>query len=203
MRALFVEDQRDRGVPLADNGHDTLPKAEADKLPTLKWEQIDKRDEYRRKLVRSLLDQGRVQTAEDFYDAAFIFQHGQQPSDYLLAHILATEAIALGDRSAIWISAATLDRYLQSSGQKQIFGTQYSDEKYAFYLQHRGDKNLVDELKAFTGSKQTLEPYDETLLPEYIRHDFCVPETTAQHAYIDAVNAGKSPKFPHVEDCKK
>jgi hypothetical protein len=203
MRALYVEDQRDRGVPLAEDGKSILPKVEADKRQTYDWQEINRRDEERRKLTRSLMEQGKLQTGEDFYDAAFIFQHGQSPDDYLLAHVLATEAIARGQRSAIWISAATLDRYLQSLGQKQIFGTQYTDGKYAFYLQHRQDKNLNDEMHAFDGSKQTLEPYNETLLPNAIRHDFCVPNPDLQHAYVDAVNAGKDAAPPRLSDCRK
>ena len=203
LRALYVEDQRDRGVPLADDGKSILSKVEADKLPSYDWPQINKRDEERRKLTHSLMEQGKLQTGEDFYDAAFIFQHGQSPDDYLLAHVLAVEAIARGQHSAIWISAATLDRYLQSLGQKQIFGTQYSDGKYAFYLQHRNDKNLDAEMQAFDASKQTLEPYDETLLPNTIRNNFCVPNPDLQHAYVDAVNAGKNATPPRLSDCRK
>jgi hypothetical protein len=203
LRALYVEDQRDRGVPLADDGKSILSKAEADKLPSYDWQQMSKRDEERRKLTHSLMEQGKLQTGEDFYDAAFIFQHGQSPDDYLLAHVLAVEAIAHGEHSAIWISAATLDRYLQSLGQKQIFGTQYSDGKYAFYLQHRNDKNLDAEMQAFDASKWTLEPYDETLLPNTIRQDFCVPNRDLQHAYVDAVNAGKNATPPRLSDCRK
>ncbi len=52
-------------------------------------------------------------------------QHGDAADDYLLAHILAVEAIVKGDASSKWISAATLDRYLQAIGKSQIFGTQY------------------------------------------------------------------------------
>lgn len=81
-------------------------------------------DAARRQRVRELLDFGALQSGADFYYAAFIFQHGNEPDDYLLAHTLSMAALARG-YDAAWISAATLDRYLQSIGTPQIFGTQY------------------------------------------------------------------------------
>jgi hypothetical protein len=44
-----------------------------------------------------LLESGKLETAEDFHDAAFIYQHGQKPDDYLLAHVLAMVAVQKGD----------------------------------------------------------------------------------------------------------
>lgn len=37
LRSLYVEDQRDRQVALADDGVNMLPKDQADKLPTYDW----------------------------------------------------------------------------------------------------------------------------------------------------------------------
>jgi hypothetical protein len=50
-----------------------------------------------------------LQTAEDFREAALVFQHGPLPEDLLA---LAMVAVAKGDPSALWIATATLDRYL-------------------------------------------------------------------------------------------
>ena len=44
---------------------------------------------------------------------------------FLKAHVLATAALAQGHQDAAWIAAASLDRYLQSTGRPQIYGTQY------------------------------------------------------------------------------
>ena len=82
-------------------------------------------DEQRRGAVAELLKQGKLHTGEDFEHAAFIFQHGGTPDDYLLAHTLAMVAVARGRSTAIWIAAATLDRYLQNIKQPQIYGTQF------------------------------------------------------------------------------
>jgi len=200
MRAIYVQDQRDRGVLMADNGDalksgDTLPPAK-----DLSWDEITKRDEERRKQVNNLLAEGKVVTAQDFRDAAFIFQHGQTADDYLLAHILATEAIVLGDTNARWIAAAALDRYLQIIGQKQVFGTQYGDTKFAYYMQHKADADVLQKLQTIP-STTTLEPYNSKLLPATIRKDFCVPDVSEQQKYVDATNAGKQADIPRIPGC--
>ena len=78
-----------------------------------------------RERVAALLAAGALHTADDYRKAAFVFQHGDRSDDYLLAHTLALVAVAKGDQGAAWIAAATLDRYLQSVRQPQIYGTQY------------------------------------------------------------------------------
>jgi hypothetical protein len=90
------------------------------------WKVVGAADEQRRASVKRLLLQGKLHTGEDFNKAAFIFQHGGTPDDYLLAHTLAMVAVARGDSTALWIAGATLDRYLMSIKQPQIYGTQYS-----------------------------------------------------------------------------
>lgn len=112
---LYVEDQRDRGV--GSESGESLP-----------WEETESRARARRQRVHELLALNTLKTAEDFHDAAFIYQHGQTPADYLLAHVMATGAVQKGDARSLWISAATLDRYLNSINQPQVFGTQYNSK---------------------------------------------------------------------------
>jgi len=190
LRALYVEDQRDRGVALADDGVSMLSKTQADKLPSYDWEKdVPKRDEARREQARAMLTMP-GHNGEDYYYAAFIFQHGQKSDDYLFAHILATEAVALGYSRAKWISAATLDRYLQTIGQKQVFGTQYVGENYAYYLEHQHDADVIEKFKKIS-DQQTLEPYNSQMVPDAIRTDFCVPLLATQQQHIADVKAGK------------
>jgi mannose/fructose/N-acetylgalactosamine-specific phosphotransferase system component IIB len=201
VRQIFVQDQRDRGVPYADNGQDMLSEAAAKNLPVVSGKDIFTHDAARRAQVATLLHDGMLKTAEDFREAAIIFQHGSTADDYLLAHVLAIEAMAKGDTRAREIAAVTLDRYLQSAGKQQIFGTQYLDARYAFTLQHLHDKDLDQEVKAIPDSKQTMEPYDRALLPDALRADFCVPPQQQQTDYITAVNSGKTAHLPGVEHC--
>ncbi len=109
---------------------------------------IQQTDAERRQRTRELLDRGELITGRDFYAAAFVFQHGDKPDDYLLAHVLAIRALGLGLADAEWIAAATLDRYLQSIERGQVYGTQTSWK---------------------SGEDVTMQPYDRELVPEHVR----------------------------------
>jgi len=122
---------------------------------------IARQDAERRAQVKALLAGDQLRAAEDFKRAAFIFQHGDTPDDYLLAHTLAALAVAKGDPSAMWIATATLDRYLQSSGKPQIFGTQFKDT---------------------TDHHATQDPYDRGLISDALRRQLGVPSLAAQQA---------------------
>jgi hypothetical protein len=135
---------------------------------------------------------GKLVTAQDFHDAAYIFQHGQEAGDYLLAHILAVEAVVKGDVSSKWISAATLDRYLQAIGQPQVFGTQYSDRDFAFLVKHRGDPEAIKTHEHEPGMSQ--QPYDKKLMPDALRLSFCVPNLAQQELNLKEFESGTSPK---------
>jgi hypothetical protein len=152
---------------------------------------VNSRDALRRGEAKLLLAAGELKTAQDFHDAAFIFQHGHSPDDYLLAHILAIEAIVKGDASSKWIAAATLDRYLQAIGQKQVFGTQYLSKSYLYLLQHKDDPNAVNSPEA-QQKGMTQGPFDRTLVPDALRGDFCVPAQATQETKPSENNSGKT-----------
>jgi len=98
------------------------------------------------------MSEGRVQSGEDYYYAAFIFQHGQKPSDYLYAHVLAVTAVNKGFKSAIWLCAATLDRYLCSIKQPQVFGTQIGSLDDGPTTQEPYDKEMVSDTRGQCGA---------------------------------------------------
>ncbi|HSI19400.1 MAG TPA: hypothetical protein VK980_16645 [Sphingomonas sp.] len=127
--------------------------------PKIDWPAVREADQSRRIRTQALLDAGQLNSADDFYHAAFVFQHGDLPEDCLKAHALAVVAAARGKREAAWIAAATLDRYLQRIGQPQIYGTQY--------LRH-GDKDW------------TQEPYRRDLLSDALREATGVPPIPRQ-----------------------
>jgi hypothetical protein len=143
MQKIFEADQKPRQNP-------------ADLTPD-KWTVINREDAQRRSQTAKLLADGQLHTGEDFDRAAFIFQHGSTPDDYLLAHTLAMIAVAKGDDSALWIGTATLDRYLQSVGKPQIYGTQFKSTKDA-----------------------TQEPFNRNLISDSLRHELGVPSLAAQ-----------------------
>ena len=92
MRRIFEEDQRDRAAGTAK----------------IDWKVVDKADSARREATAKLLAEGKLHTGEDFERAAFVYQHGGTPDDYLLAHTLAIVAAVRGRGSAAWIAAAPL-----------------------------------------------------------------------------------------------
>jgi hypothetical protein len=151
LTAIFAADQADR-----KDGINT------------DWTVVAPRDQARRKRVRQVLDEGQLHSADDFYHAAFVFQHGDDPSDYLLAHVLSMAAQAKGHPQAGWIAMATLDRYLQKVGQAQVLGTQSVNGQ---------------------GGSLGKGLYDEALIPDSLRVALGVPtraEEAAQRAAMEA-----------------
>jgi len=142
MRKIFAEDQRVR-----------------QSYPNIDWASVSKSDAIRRAETMKLLNEGNLHSGEDFTWAAFIFQHGSGPDDFLLAHTLAVVAIRRGYSDATWIAAATLDRYLQSIKQPQIYGTQF----------------LTPD-----GKVTTQDPYNSTLIPDSLRRQMKVPDLASQ-----------------------
>jgi hypothetical protein len=113
---------------------------------------------------------------------------GRQKGTALFAHVLAMEAVLKGSDEAKWIEAATLDRYLQSIGQPQVFGTQYPLDPN---LQHQPHPATGSQAAFRTG--RTLSPYNEQFLPDSARFDFCVPALGQQKENLATFNAGKRP----------
>jgi hypothetical protein len=136
---------------------DQKPRQNPAELTPEKWTIINREDAERRMQTTKLLVDNQLHTAEDFNRAAFIFQHGSTSDDYLLAHTLAMIAVAKGDEGSLWIGTATLDRYLQSVGKPQIYGTQF-----------KGDKDA------------TQEPFNRNLISDALRHELGVPSLSRQ-----------------------
>lgn len=126
-------------------------------------------DAERRARTRAMLDANEITTAQDFFHAAFIFQHGGEADDFLLAHVLAVTAVNKGHSQASWIAAATLDRYLQRIGRPQVYGTQFQLRPAA------GDVTQGD--------------YDQALLPDALRRAAGVPTLEGQEQQRRAMQA--------------
>ncbi len=112
------------------------------------WEMLNREDAERRVEVMGYLQDGKLTTGADLYNAAFIFQHGNCPEHYKLANRLAAKAVALDYNDARWIYAATLDRYLLSRGKKQKFGTQYTSADGCTYVLEPVDPATTDAERA-------------------------------------------------------
>ena len=141
MQQIYEADQKDR--PLGKKLEEGVLKSDA----------------ARRQATAKLLADGKLHTGKDFERAAFVFQHGDTPDDFLMAHTFAMAAVARGQNSAIWIASASLDRYLQSIHQPQIYGTQFNPNPNGLTTQ---------------------EPYNRTLVPDFLRQFLGVPSQAAQ-----------------------
>ena len=155
MTAIFDADQADRQNANVD------------------WSAIGPADDKRRSRTKQLLDTGALQSGDDYYHAAFVFQHGSEANDYLIAHLMATIAVARGRPDAVWIASATLDRYLQAIDKPQILGTQYT---------------IPD------GGPATREPYDRALIPDAMRKALRVPSLEEQEKRLQQYGKKVSPE---------
>ena len=171
---MFLDDQ------------DDTPAGKPGGIATITEAEIKARGEQRRRLVSAMLTKGQVQTAEDFHDAALLFQHGESADDYLLAHILAVDAVIKGDDKSKFLAAATLDRYLQFINKPQVFGTQYAPLTPV-------QPTATGNGGVFKGRTWTHMPFDEQLLPDAVRHDYCVPDLEQQKKNLATLNAGSYP----------
>jgi hypothetical protein len=120
-------------------------------------------DADRRVIVRQMIDGGALHTGLDYRNAALVMQHSDQSDDYLLAHSLAIVGASKEDKVALWLCAATLDRYLQSLNWPQIYGTQY--------------------IYASPNTPPLQDPYNRTLLTDALRQATGVPTLEEQEKH--------------------
>ena len=114
---LFEQDEaREKNAPNA---------AASSKVSRAYWKKVVTEDQRRQLEVMGYLQKGELNSANDLYHSAMIFQHGNCPEHFKLANSLAEKAMERGSDGARWLYAATLDRYLMSQGKPQKFGTQF------------------------------------------------------------------------------
>lgn len=171
---LVVEDQWDRG-------NDMFGKGQVKPPSTIDWKIVDQHDIVRHQAIRDLLAAGKLTTASDFSFAGLIFQHSGDPADLMLAHLLSTNSVLMGGNDK-WMMAATLDRYLHSLKQPQIFGTQF-----------------------FTpdgGHTWTMEPYNRTTLTDAERALWCVVPLAEQQRILEQHQMGQGNFSTGIPGCK-
>jgi|SRR3989344_3613169 len=122
--------------------------------------EINRKDQERKTRVKQLIKKGLLKEAVDYHHAALIFQHGETSGDFKKAHELAKKALAMGDNTARWLFASTLDRYLLSKGKAQKFGTQFKqNEKGRWELAQPIDPKTTDKER----TKYSVPPLKDAL----------------------------------------
>jgi hypothetical protein len=112
----------------------------------------------RLRVAEIILNNNDVLTAEDFFYAAMIFQHGFSTDDYWKAHEFAKRSSELGENRANWLVLATHDRWLMSQGKPQKYCTQYvRNEKTGEYELYPYDEAITDDERLQAGAKTVSE----------------------------------------------
>ncbi|EIJ38365.1 tetratricopeptide repeat protein [Galbibacter orientalis DSM 19592] len=88
------------------------------------WKVLIERDSLRRVKVYGFLKDNKVNTAQDYFNAGIIFQHGNDTIASKMAVTCFDKAINMDPSLNRWWYAAAVDRDLMRRGEPQIYGTQ-------------------------------------------------------------------------------
>lgn len=110
LKKLYEEDQAER----ADFTH-----ADENRLVAML-----KHDRVRRIRVAEIFAKGCLKSAEDYLNAATIFQHGEVPDHFYQTYLWAKKAFDMGLEEAGAMAANGIDRYLMNTGRNQLYGGQ-------------------------------------------------------------------------------
>jgi hypothetical protein len=104
---------------------DKQERIDQPKVNTPEYRSMRARDLQRRERVMDMLAANQLTTAEDYFHAAHIMNHGDTIEDARNAHKLALRSSELGYRPARWLAAASYDRWQMYQGKPQKYGTNY------------------------------------------------------------------------------
>lgn len=152
---LFADDQADRQFL---EGPTALPDDQVEE--GLKHMRAN--DRVRRERVETLLAEGKVRTANDFYFAGHIFHHGGRLSveDWIMGHQLFMAAAILGHKEARWLCASSFDRVLQALGHVQCFGTNFDSNAEGRYEMAACANMVPDYVRAIFGLRPVAQARD-------------------------------------------
>ncbi|MCB0422233.1 MAG: hypothetical protein KDD61_14645 [Bdellovibrionales bacterium] len=177
---MVQEDQNDR-VDFFKKSTDELVK-------------ILKKDEQRRRRVGEIFGEGCFKNAEDFAAAALIYQHGKVPDHFFQAFLWVKRSVELGDASQKRLMALAIDRYLVSSGKKQLFGSQASkpdtNPKTCWCIEQI-ERSFPDKLRSEIAGKSFNEVFNWL---DDLNKDLSCPRTECQKK-LEASPKGTVPGF--------
>ena len=147
LASMYDEDQKERRE---------TPRQEWSK----RWPMIEAHDRERRHKADEILRSGKKFVAEDYYNAAMLFQHGENLQDIERAEELALKAVELDPKhgAARWLVAAARDRKLMRLGKPQLYGTQFVPGNDGKVVRYRVDPTVSDEERA----KWNVPPLDDS-----------------------------------------
>lgn len=127
---------------------------------------LDKNDEMRLQEAYQLIEANQLKTANDYFNAAVILQHGQSTNDYLKANELAKESVQLNPdlREAKILIGQSQDRYLRSTGKEQWYGTHFqmiNDKRYVYPIDTTALTDQERQELGFSSLAELLEKYNK------------------------------------------
>ncbi|WP_298420941.1 tetratricopeptide repeat protein [uncultured Kordia sp.] len=126
------------------------------KVDNIDWKVVSKNDSLHRVRVRELLAENKVNTSLDYHNAAMIFQHGRDSTDYGMAVRLMQKSVDLDSTADKWLLAAATDRYLLSKNEPQIYGTQYERQQGELWKLSKMDTTKITDDVRLEYGVQTL-----------------------------------------------
>lgn len=117
----------------------------------------------RKKEVYQILAKEELSTSNDYFNAAIVLQHGEEPEDYQQANALAKKAVELNPENteAKVLIAQSQDRYLVHTNQPQWYGTQRIELGEMEYLYPVDTTAITEQQRAALGVRTLKEwlPY--------------------------------------------
>lgn len=117
----------------------------------------------RKKEVYQILAKEELSTSNDYFNAAIVLQHGEEPEDYQQANALAKKAVELNPENteAKVLIAQSQDRYLVQTNQPQWYGTQRIELGEMEYLYPVDTTAITEQQRAALGVRTLKEwlPY--------------------------------------------
>lgn len=144
----YSQDNNDLSLLYREDQNERLVK-------NIDWPKLIKQDSIRRAKVIDLIKLNKLNTSNDYFHAAMIFQHGNDSASYKMAFDLAKKACLLDttNRNARWLTAASYDRYLLSKGQPQVYGPQFAVINNRYYLQEIDTTKVTDSVRIYYGTR--------------------------------------------------
>ena len=132
---------------------------------TAEYKAMRARDMARRERVITIIEADEMHTAEDYYHAAHIMNHGDTADDARNARWLAFRSSELGYRPARWLAAASYDRWQMVQCKPQKYGTNYVYDGW-------GDRlwdvpPLAEQLRKAWEASQRRTPLSQNELREF------------------------------------
>lgn len=165
LRELYESDQKDQNDPAWTEANEA---------------EFGRRQTERRNRVMEIIEGGLLGgDLEGWGHAAMLLQHGDSADDYLLAHVLAVRCGFVDQAGGRFLSAATLDRFLQTIGRPQIFTTQSNAPDPSTYA--------------------PAEPFDDSM-GQALRALFTLPPLPGREEQAGKKGKAKADKGPSAKD---